>query len=198
MITEWWSGLDLMLKIMWCIAIATSLIFVVQSIMTFIGADTGADMDVDTDFDGASFDGDPSMNLFTFRNLVNFLLGFSWTGILLDGSFSHRAITLLVATLVGLALVVAVMMLFKWLSGMQQSGNIDVRKSGVGCVGKVYLTIPGQRAGAGKVQITISGAVREYDALTDGETIHTGTPIHVVEVLDESTLLVESQESLII
>lgn len=198
MITEWWSSLDLMLKIMWCIAIATSLIFVVQSIMTFIGADTGADMDVDTDFDGASFDGDPSMNLFTFRNLVNFLLGFSWTGILLDGSFSHRAITLLVATLVGLALVTAVMMLFKWLSGMQQSGNIDVRKSGVGCVGKVYLTIPGQRAGAGKVQITISGAVREYDALTDGETIHTGTPIHVVEVLDESTLLVESQESLII
>lgn len=198
MITEWWSSLDLILKILWCIAIATSLIFIVQSILTFIGADTGADMDVDTDFDGGSFEGDPSMNLFTFRNLVNFLLGFSWAGILLDGSFAHRSVTMLIAALVGIALVAAVMLLFKLLSGMQQSGNIDVTKSGVGCVGKVYLTIPGQRAGAGKVQITISGAVREYDALTDGDTIPTGTPIHVVEVLDEATLLVESQESLII
>ena len=198
MITEWWSGLDLMLKVLWCIAIATSLIFVIQSILTFVGVDADASADFDTDVDGGSFDGDPSMNLFTFRNMVNFLLGFSWAGILLDSSFSHRSVTLLIAALVGVALVAAVMFLFKWLSGMQQSGNIDVHKSAVGCVGKVYLTIPEQRTGAGKVQITISGAVREYDALTDGDAIPTGTPIHVTEVLDDSTLLVESQESLII
>jgi hypothetical protein len=40
--------------------------------------------------------------------------------------------------------------------------------------------------------------VREYNALSDGEEIKTGTPIKVVEVIDASTLLVEAQNSLII
>ena len=81
---------------------------------------------------------------------------------------------------------------------MQQAGNINVFTSAVGCEGKVYLTIPGERAGAGKVQITINNSVREYDALTDGDTLKTGTRIHVTEVIDADTLLVEPLESLII
>ena len=90
------------------------------------------------------------------------------------------------------------MLMFKWLAGMQQSGNINVYKSAVGCHGKVYLTIPGERRGTGKVQITINGAVREYDAVTDCDSIPTGAQIKVVEVVDSSTLLVEPLEPLII
>ena len=81
---------------------------------------------------------------------------------------------------------------------MQQSGNIDVYKSAVGCTGTVYLTIPGERKGDGKVQITINNAVREYAALTDGETIKTGTPIKVIEVINQGTLLVEELNSFIV
>lgn len=84
MITEWWTSLDLFMKILWCIAIATSLTFIIQSILTFVGIDSDTDQggDIDPDFGGGldmhpDFDGDPSMNLFTFRNLVNFFLGFS-------------------------------------------------------------------------------------------------------------------------
>ena len=90
------------------------------------------------------------------------------------------------------------MLLFKWLAGMQQSGNIDIYKSAVGCQGKVYLTVPGERAGEGKVQITIEGAVREYTALTDSGTLKTGTPIKVTEVVNDSTVLVEELNSLIV
>lgn len=42
-----------------------------------------------------------------------------------------------------------------------------------------------------KVQITINNAVREYDAVTDGETIPTGKAIKVTEVINDYTLLVE-------
>ena len=106
---------------------------------------------------------------------------------------------MLLSVLLGVALVAAVMYLFKWLSKMQQSGNIDVRKSAKGCIGKVYLTIPANRAGAGKVQITINDSVREYDALTDSDSdLKTGSSIKVVEALDSSTLLVEEINSLII
>ena len=91
-----------------------------------------------------------------------------------------------------------VMLLFKWLSGMQEAGNINVFKSAVGCEGKVYLAIPGERSGSGKVQITINDAVREYEAVTDGPALATGTSVRVVEVISADTMLVEPIESIII
>ena len=195
--TEWWTSLDLFMKILWCIAIASSLIFIIETILTFIGAD----VEMDTDFDVADggFEGDPSMNLYTFRNLVNFLLGMSWTAIILNDQIVSKALLMLIAFAVGALLVAAVMYMFKWLSKMQQSGNINIFQSAAGCNGKVYLTIPAERKGTGKVQISINESIREYDALTDSETeLKTGTAIKVVEVIDSSTLLVEEINSLII
>ena len=197
--TEWWTSLDLFMKILWCIAIASSLIFIIETVLTFIGADVEMDMDTDFDIADGGFEGDPSMNLYTFRNLVNFLLGMSWTAILLNEQIKSKALLMLIAFAVGAAIVFAVMMMFKGLSKMQQSGNINVFESAVGCNGKVYLTVPGERKGQGKVQININNSVREYDALTDSEDdLKTGTSIKVTEVLDASTLLVEEINSLII
>ena len=203
MIAQWWASLSVIMKVLWGLTLAASLIFIIQTVMTFLGA--GGDFDMDAggldgiDGDADASGADPGMNLYTFRNLVNFLLGFGWTAILLQDSISSTSVLVIVATLVGLGLVALVMYMFKLLSGMQQSGNIDVYKSAVGCHGKVYLTIPGARSGEGKVQITINNAVREYAALTDSEDpLKTGTPIKVTEVLSPSTLLVEELNSLII
>lgn len=202
MIATWWDSLDLLMKVLWGITLSASLIFVIQSIMTFVGlggGDGGFDGDFSTDFnDLSTLDADPGMNLYTFRNLVNFLLGFGWTAILLRDRIASLAWLMVLSVLVGLALVAVVMYLFKWLNGMQQSGNIDVFRSAVGCQGRVYLTIPAERQGEGQVQITISGSVREYNAVTDGDEIKTGTPIKVVEVLNSNTLVVEELNSLIV
>ncbi|MDE6105611.1 MAG: hypothetical protein K2F84_00760 [Bacteroidales bacterium] len=197
----WWDSLDILMKVLWGITLSASLIFVIQSIMTFVGlgGDGGFDGDFSTGFDDLStLDADPGMNLYTFRNLVNFLLGFGWTAILLRDRIASIAWLMVLAVLVGLALVAVVMYLFKWLNGMQQSGNIDVFRAAVGCQGRVYLTIPAERKGEGQVQITISGSVREYNAVTDGDEIKTGTPIKVVEVLNSNTLVVEELNSLIV
>ena len=200
---EWWNTLSTMMKILWAITLTASLIFVIQSVLTFIGA--GGDTDFDTDASGLDApdtpDGDGSdtgQGLLTFRNFVNFFLGFGWSAILLHESIGSTPLLIVVSVLIGVGLVFLVMMLFKWLSGMQQAGNIDVFKSAVGCEGKVYLTIPGERGGTGKVQISINGAVREYDALTDGPTLATGASIRVVEAISAETLLVEPIESIII
>ena len=201
MIATWWAGLSVAMKILWGITLAASLIFVIQSILTFVGADTDTDFDVDADmtFDGIDLSNiEGGSNLYTFRNVVNFFLGFGWTATLLQGQIKSKALLLVVAVAVGIALVALVMWLFKWLSSMQQSGNINVYRAAVGCQGKVYLTIPAERAGEGKVQITIQGAVREYNAVTDGDAIKTGTPIKVTEVIDTNTLLVEELNSYII
>ena len=186
----WWTSLSTAMQVLWAVTLSASLIFVIQTVMTFLGlGDHDADFDLDTS-DG-SFDADPSMNLLTFRNLVNFCMGFGWTAVLMHEKIQSNALLIIVSVIVGILLVTVVMWIFKWLSGMQQTGNIDVHKSAVGCEGKVYLTIPGERKGEGKVQITINNAVREYDAVTDGETIPTGKAIKVTEVINDYTLLVE-------
>lgn len=199
MIAEWWAALSPAMKILWGITLTASLIFIIQSILTFIGADADSnfDMDVDTSMDGADLSNiEGGSNLYTFRNFVNFLLGFGWSAILLKDSIPSWPVRILVSVLVGVALVAAVMYLFKWLSGMQQSGNIDLARNAKGCEGTVYLTIPAARSGEGKVQITIAGAVREYEAITESEQpLKTGTAIRVVDVINASTVLVEETNS---
>lgn len=203
MITSWWVSLSLAMKILWGVTLAASLIFIIQSILTFIGAD-GGDGGIDTDFD-SGFDTEAAdaaveggTNLYTFRNFVNFILGFGWSAILLQDKITSVPLLLIVSAVVGVALVAIVMYLFKWLSSMQQSGNINLYKAAVGCNGTVYIPIPGERQGEGKVQISINQSVREYNAVTDGDALKTGTQIKVVEVLSPDTVLVEPLESLII
>ena len=217
---EWWNSLEPAMKVLWAVTLSASLVFVIQTVMTFLGAAGDSDFDINSDFDadapGDLADGSvdvgggpdagghdvahPStgMNLLTFRNFVNFLLGFGWTAILLKDSIPSTGVRLLIAIAVGAALVALVMLLFKWLTDMQESGNINVFKSAVDCQGTVYLTVPGERAGEGKVQITINNAVREYAAVTDGPTLKTGTRIRVVEAVSANTLLVEEINSFII
>ena len=199
----WWTSLSTIMQVLWAITLYASLIFVIQTIMTFLGIggqdfDTDVDGGFDSSFNDGAFDADPSMSLLTFRNLVNFCLGFGWTAILLNERIKSTGLLIIVSVIVGVLLVAAVMWIFKWLSGMQQTGNIDVHKSAVGCEGRVYLTVPGGREGEGKVQISINNAVREYDAVTDGDTIPTGRPIRVTEVINDYTLLVEELNPTII
>jgi hypothetical protein len=202
MIATWWAELSPVMKLLWGVTLTASLIFIIQTVMTFLGADadsTDFDMDVDTSMDGSDLSNiDSGANLYTFRNFVNFFLGFGWTAIILQPSVKSTAVLVIISVLVGIALVALVMYMFKWLYSMQQSGNINVYKSAVGCQGKCYLRIPGERAGEGKVQITIQGAVREYNAVTDGDEIKTGTSVKVLEAIDGNTLLVEELNSYII
>ena len=199
MITAWWAALSPIMKILWGVTLTASLIFIIQSILTFVGADadTNFDTDVDMSMDGSDLSNiEGGSNLYTFRNFVNFILGFGWSAILLQDSITSVPVLILVSVLVGAALVTAVMYLFKWLSSMQQIGNIDINTAAKGCEGTVYLTIPAARAGEGKVQISIAGAVREYNAVTESDsTLKTGTPIRVVDVINNNTVLVEETNS---
>ena len=79
-------SLELSMQIFWGIAIVTSIFFVIQTIMAFMG------LDADTD-DGASFETVEMEGLsgyFSFRNLINFLLGYGWGGVLLQSAIPNK------------------------------------------------------------------------------------------------------------
>ncbi len=185
----WWNSLDLYLQIMWGIAIPSSIVFIIQMIMTFAGMDADGGIDGDAG-SGADSDGGAPFQLFTFRNFINFLLGFSWAGISFYNTISNTFWLTVLSAFIGALLVAIVMLIFYGLSRITQSGNIDVNNA-VGLTASVYYPIPAARKGTGKIQINIQQAVREYDALTDGEALATGRLIRVKAVLDSSTLLVE-------
>ncbi len=184
----WWSSLDPFLKVMWGLAIPFSVIFIIQMIMTFIGFGDHGDVSGDA---GADADTEMPLHFFTFRNLVNFFLGFSWTGIAFYEVIDSRAWLTFIGVLIGLLLVTIVMALLYALSRATQSGNIDI-KNAVGRMATVYYTIPAAGKGAGKVQLNIQQAVREYDALSESEEpIPTGRMVRIKSVVDANTLLVE-------
>jgi len=182
----WWTSLDLYLKIMWGIAIPVSVVFIIQMIMTFFGMGDHGEVSGDADGDA---DMQVPFQLFTFRNFVNFFLGFAWAGISLYELFDNKAWLTLFCIFIGLLLVTIVMALLYFLSKAIQSGNIDINNA-VGKNATVYFPIPA--AGKGKVQLSVQQAVREYDAISDEkEILSTGTIVRVKEAIDGHTLLVE-------
>ena len=97
------ENLDPLLKMFWYVAIPTSLIFIIQTIMTFVGADAtdGIDADFDGDFDGS----DAPFQLFSLRNLINFLLGFSWTGISFYFLIPNKFLLVLLSLAIGILFI---------------------------------------------------------------------------------------------
>ena len=185
----WWTSMDLYLKIMWGMAIPFSVIFIIQTVMTFIGMGDNSDASGDASADA---DMQMPMHFFTFRNLVNFFLGFAWTGISFYAVIGSKTLLTFVGVIVGLLLVAIVMALLYALSRATQSGNIDI-KDAVGRMATVYYTIPASGKGSGKVQMSVQQAIREYDAISElNEAIPTGRMVRIKSVIDAHTLLVEA------
>ena len=179
---------DPYLKTLWIIALAASLIFIVQSLFTFVGFDNGEDFDTDLEVSGAH----DSFHWFTFRNLVNFLLGFGWTSIALYHVINDSFLVAILAVGVGAFMV----WMFFWISmrlqDLAQDNTMRIRDA-IGQVGHVYLHIPSQKSGRGKLHITIQNTLRELDAITEGDSIPTGSSARVVDIIDNQLLMVERE-----
>lgn len=192
---EWYNGLPSTLQVYWVIALITSLVFVVQMVLTFIGigdADADADFGGDTDIsDGSTLDAGGAMQLFTMRNIINFLLGLGWGGVCLYSVIPNAVVLSIVAILVGVAFVYVFILIYRQMRRFEKNGAFDIKE----CVGHtvdVYLTIPAKRSGSGKVQVSFYGSVQELAALTESDSpIRSGAKVRILEIVDGGTVLVE-------
>lgn len=183
------ENLEPFLRTLWYIAIPTSIIFLIQTIMTFIGAD-GAD-GIDSDFDGDLEHGDSHFQIFSFRNLINFLLGFSWTGISFYNSIPN-ALLIVVSIAVGSLFIYMFFAIIKELQKLAEDNSFTFEET-IGKSADVYLTIPALKSGKGKIIISVRGSVHELDAMTNNaEKISTGSVVKVVRVEHNNILLVET------
>jgi uncharacterized membrane protein (Fun14 family) len=183
---EWFYNLDVLLKVYWIIAGITSLIFVIQMIMTFAGIDSSDGLSAD--FDG-DIDGDSPFQFFSLRNLINFLLGYGWGGICCYDTFASKVWVNIFAFLTGFLFLLLFFLIIKQILKLNQDNTFQI-KDALGNVADVYLTIPGEKSGKGKIQISVKGAFHEIDALTEGEKISTGDKVKVTKIIDNQTVLV--------
>lgn len=214
--SEWWSGMDVFMQVLYCISIPSTLILVIQTILIIAGfGDGGPDVNVsDTsgfelsdgsvdfgdagdlgDISGTDGGGNPAdmgaMHLFTFQGIVTFLCVFSWSGIIAYMASGNLFLSFFVGFVLGGAAMFGVAKLIQISAKLAQSGNIVV-KNYLGETGTVYIPIPASGVGRGKVNIQLGERYVEFDAVTDGdETLSDGTAVRVVDIRAENTLVVE-------
>lgn len=155
-----------------------------QIVLGMLGgdADVDADVDVDADFDGAEGGGGLSI-----RALAAFLTFFGLSGMAATkGGLGPWAAG-------GVALVTGSMAF--WLTGLlmaqmyklRSSGTVDVRNA-IGAEARVYLRVPGEKSGEGKVTVPLQGRTVEYRAFTAGRELRTGELCRVVAVHGPNTV----------
>ncbi|MBQ4117259.1 MAG: hypothetical protein IJD37_07765 [Clostridia bacterium] len=206
--SNWWDSLSLVSQIFALIAIPTTGVLLVQTVLMLIGIgmDSGADFDGDVDVDIDSGDGlfgdgeldsdiDPtgldSLRVFTVRGIIAFLVVFGWTGFMLDRASISLWIIIPIAVIAGFIMMYILAILMKSIMKLRNDGNLDNRNA-LGTSGRVYLTVPPSRNGEGKVNVLLQGSYVERDAVTDEtEAIPTGTEIVVTGISGQTTLVVK-------
>lgn len=187
--SEFFNSIDYAQRFYVYIAIGASVIFLIQTIMTFIGADsdTGMDADFDGNLDAEAY----PFQLFSLRNLINFLLGFGWAGATLYNVIDNSIILAIVAVIIGCFFILIFFIIMKTLMKLSEDNSFDL-KSAIGKTGDVYLTIPPERSGKGKVFISVDGSTKELDAITDSDkALANGSLIRIIDI-EGDLLIVES------
>lgn len=184
---RWWTELELIQQIFALIAIPSTLIMVIQTVMLVIGMDNEADMDID-DVPETMGDG---LTLFSVRGIVTMLSVMGWCAVALVDSGMSDVLSVIISVVLGFLALVGMAYLMRAVYRLQASGNMDVGNA-VGKVAQVYIPIAADAEKTGKVTMTLHGKYCEFDALTTAsETLKTGSYVRVVAVDGAGVLVVE-------
>jgi hypothetical protein len=153
------------------------------------GADHGdvGHHDVGAGHDADHGDGNWFLGLLTLRAICAAVTFFGLGGLIgayYDLPYSGQLAS---AFLAGFAALYLVANLMKALYRLKADGSVRIQHA-IGRTGTVYLRVPGNRAGAGKVTLNLQNRTVELEAFTAADELPTGTPIRVVAVLGPNSV----------
>lgn len=213
---QWFESLSAIQRFFAYIAIPSTLILAIQTILLIFGLAGGGDGDADSDGlelepgGGVDLDGDGEIDipgedfsaddlssaadgglrLFTIRGFIAFFTVFGWGGLALLRAGIPTPVSALLAGAMGLCSMLVMAVIFKLAMQLQSDGTMQLENA-VGQSGSVYLTIPPARRGRGKVEVVVQEQVRELEAVTDEkEPLPTGCEVVVTAISGRSTLVV--------
>lgn len=166
-------------------AVAGGVLLALQLLMGLLGASHElhlpglGDVDHDLGHDADLGAGD-ALNLFSFRALTAGGLFFGLVGLLLL-EWGLGVLSLIGAAAAGFAAAYGVAMALRAMDRLESDGAERLEQA-VGQSGVVYLSIPAERSGAGKVHITLAGRLVECRAQA-AAALPSGASVLVVDVV---------------
>ena len=145
-------------------AIVGSIYFLFQLVAGQIGGDFDVDIDADLDATGAEF------RILSLQTIAAFCIGSGWIGLaalrFLEVGFGGAVI---IAILAGFGTAWLLVTLLRMLLRLQSSSNIAIGEA-LGVSGSVYVEVPPEGKGAGRVTLVINNSQRELRAVQRGDT----------------------------
>ncbi len=168
-------------------AIVGGTLFVCQLALVALGIGGGHDIAIDHDHDFSHAGGSAFWGILSFRAMVAALTVFGLTG--MATSTAKMAMPIASGVALGCALVTLffVGFLMRSLTKMTADGTANIENAR-GATGTVYVPIPGDRKGLGKIQIDIQDRTVELQAVTFNNALETGTKVVVVDVVSPDTV----------
>jgi hypothetical protein len=127
------------------------------------------------------------VGVLTFRTLVAALTFFGLAGMAATSRELGAPHALAVAVAAGAAALFLVAFLMRGLYGLRAEGTARIERA-VGKSGTVYLTVPGRKAGVGKVTLSLQNRTVEYQAVTAQDDLPTGAKVFVLAVVAPDTV----------
>jgi len=131
--------------------------------------------------------GDWLVGVLTFRTVVAALTFFGLAGLAGLQTGLSPLWVLAIAVAAGAGAMVLVAWVMRSLSRLNAEGTARIERA-VGKSGTVYLTVPGNKAGVGKVQLNLQNRTVECQAVTPHATLPNGTKIVVTAVIGRDTV----------
>jgi hypothetical protein len=162
-------------------AIIGGAVLILQLILGVLGIASDA---LDLSADPSSAD---ALDLFSARALAAGLAFFGIGGMGMLGLGLPGILALVPALAFGAAALVGTAMLLRGFGRLEDDGTVILERA-LGEPATVYLRIPGHRAGPGRVMLTLQNRTVECEAVTALETLPTGTPVIVVDIVGPDTV----------
>lgn len=207
----WWDNLNYLQQISFVIACAATLIMIIFIILMLIGMDGAESFDGDVDFDVDidDFDMDiddmdgavdvynndslisiSGLKILTIRGILAFLSIGGWVVFGLADTM-QAWLALLLGFIAGAIAAVLLAYAMKAAMRLEKSGNLDYRTA-VGKTAVVYIRVPKDAKGKGKVIFNHQGRMVEVDAMTRSkEDITTKHEVRIIGLEDSTTLVVK-------
>lgn len=167
-------------------------VLILQLVAGLLGI--GGDHDTDTDHD-AGADGDHDGNSFfgalSVRTAAAALTFFGLGGLTAAYYGASEPVAIGIAVGAAAAAFYSVAFIIRSLTQLKADGTVRIDRA-IGSMGSVYLRIPGSRSGMGKVHLAVQKRTVEFQAMTAGPELATGSPIRVVAVVNSDTVEVEA------
>ena len=126
-------------------------------------------------------------SILTFRSIVSGLTFFGLVGMATTAGGWGKPASAAAAGGAALIAMVAVSAMMRGIVRLQDEGTVRIENA-VGQTGTVYLTVPGNKSGVGKVTLEIQNRSAEYLAVTFQDSLPTGAKVVVVDVVGPETL----------